>query len=147
MSFPSSTADMSDEMKRQLLQIAHLRLHPSLTNPNYLVLQSRRKILAKWFSELPKKHLDVLVVGGRYQPYRPLLRERSTRYLAIDPVQTALVDIIGNGEQLPFARETFDVVIATEVFQYFSEPSRAALEANRVLKPGGFLFLSVPAFA
>jgi hypothetical protein len=30
--------------REHLLKVAEARLHPSLANPNYLVLQSRRKI-------------------------------------------------------------------------------------------------------
>jgi SAM-dependent methyltransferase len=86
-------------------------------------------------------------VGGRYQPYRPLFKERINRYIALDVLQTELVDVVGTGESLPFAPETFDVVIATQFFEYFRDPPRAAQETHSVLKSGGILLISVAAVA
>ena len=39
---------------------------------------------------------------------------------------------------------TFDVVFATQVFEHLPHPWRAASEIARILRPGGFLFFSVP---
>lgn len=133
------------EDKRELLKIADGRLHPSITNPAYLVLRRRRQILDAWLRGITGDRLTVLDIGGRYQPYRPLLESRLQRYVALDVVRTELVDVVGNGEQLPFKTETFDLVIATGVFEYFAEPRVAATEMHRVLKPGGHLLLTVGA--
>lgn len=129
----------------ELLKIANGRLHPSITNPNYLVLRRRRQILAKWMESIPRQRLVVLDIGGRYQPYRPLLQNRIQRYFALDVLSTPLVDAIGTGEQLPFKGDTFDLVLATGVFEYFPEPRVAAAEIHRILKPGGCLMMSVAA--
>jgi len=127
----------------ELLKPAHDRLYPSLTNPAYLVQRRRRQILGRWIEELPASQLTVLDIGGRYQPYRPLLRDRARRYVALDVLSTQLVDVVGRGQELPFKSDTFDLVIATGVFEYFPEPRVAAAEIHRVLKPGGRLMLSV----
>ena len=129
----------------ELLKIADGRLHPSITNPNYLVLRRRRMIFANWMESIPGQQLVVLDIGGRYQPYRPLLENRIQRYFALDVLSTRFVDVIGTGEQLPFKSGTFDVVIATGVFEYFPEPRVAAAEIHRILKPGGHLLMSVAA--
>ncbi|HEX3741613.1 MAG TPA: class I SAM-dependent methyltransferase [Terriglobales bacterium] len=129
--------------REELLKIAHQRLYPSLANPNYLVLRSRRRILAQWMDQLPARRLDVLDLGGRYQPYRPLLGDRAGRYVALDILGSALVDVVGTGQQLPFRSSTFDLVIATSVFEYFPEPRIPAEEVLRVLKPGGHFIISV----
>jgi SAM-dependent methyltransferase len=135
---------MRDSHSRQeLLKIAHQRLFPSLTNPSYLVLRSRRKILTQWISQLPSKPLDILDLGGRYQPYRPLLTDRIGRYIALDIMGSALVNIVGKGQQLPFRAGSFDLVIATSVFEYFPEPRVSAEEVLRILRPGGHLIVSV----
>jgi SAM-dependent methyltransferase len=137
---------MKDKQSRaELLKIANGRLHPSITNPNYLVLRRRRLILAKWMEGIPGQRLVVLDIGGRYQPYRPLLENRIQRYFAMDVLSTPLVDAIGRGEQLPFTADTFDLVLATGVFEYFPEPRVAAAEIHRILKPGGYLLMSVAA--
>lgn len=131
----------------ELRAIAWRRLHPSLTDPNYIVLRSRRRIFGRWFQRLGPDPLAVLDIGGRYQPYRPLLESRVRQYVAIDLIPTALVNIIADGERLPFPANSFDLVIASEVFQYFARPDLAAGEIRRVLRSGGVLCMSVPSFA
>jgi SAM-dependent methyltransferase len=42
-----------------------------------------------------------------------------------------------DGEHLPFANDTFDLVYAHGVVQYTTNPQRLADECRRVLKPGG----------
>ena len=44
---------------------------------------------------------------------------------------------VADGEALPFADGTFDVVYAHGVLQYTADPSRMVNECRRVLKPGG----------
>ncbi|MGC2326208.1 MAG: class I SAM-dependent methyltransferase [Candidatus Sulfotelmatobacter sp.] len=127
----------------ELLKIADARLYPSLTNPSYLVQRGRRRILGKWLESIPGDRLTVLDIGGRYQPYRPLIQHRLQRYVALDILSTPLVDVLGKGEQLPFKSDTFDLVLATGVFEYFPEPRVVAAQIHRVLKPGGHLMLSV----
>jgi len=51
--------------------------------------------------------------------------------------------VVANGQALPFGPETFDVVIATQVFEYFSDPHEAAKQIHQVLKPGGVLLASL----
>jgi SAM-dependent methyltransferase len=121
------------------------RLHPSLTNPSWLVLRRRREIFRKWLARVDGHDLDVLDVGGRIQPYRPLLEGRVRRYVAVDLRQTPLVNVVGRGEQLPLAGARFDLVICSQVLEYIPEPAAVIAEIYRVLKPGGFLLLSVPA--
>jgi SAM-dependent methyltransferase len=135
---------MQDTHSREELQkIANARLYPSLTNPSYLVQRRRRQILTGWINRIPGNQLAVLDIGGRYQPYRPLLENRIGRYVALDVLSTVLVDVVGKGQQLPFKSDTFDLVIATGVFEYFPEPRVAAEEVHRVLKAGGHFMMSV----
>jgi SAM-dependent methyltransferase len=133
------------QTKEELVRIGNERLFPSITNPHYLVLRRRAQIIRKWIKQLPDQDQNVLDIGGRYQPYRPLIQSRAKQYVALDVLSTPLVDVVGRGEQLPFSSETFDLVIATGVFEYFPEPRKAAEQIHDVLKPGGVLFLSVGA--
>lgn len=134
-----------DHGKARAAQEGQQRLYPSITNPNWLVLRSRRKIFEKWVRQLPSSKLNVLDVGGRIQPYRPLLAGRVAEYVAVDPLRTALVDVVGRVEHLPFRSDHFDLVLCTQVLQYVPEPAEAIREIARVTKPGGFFLLSVPA--
>lgn len=121
---------------------AHDRLYPSLFSPSYLPLHSRRLIFAAWAHQYRDRRLRVLDVGGRYQPYRPLFENSIDRYIAVDLIKTEFVDVVSNAEQLPFAPASFDLVLATQVFEYFRKPYDAALGVYNVLKPGGVLMAS-----
>lgn len=132
------------ESLEHVRRLARERLYPRLTSPNWLILRARRKLFAKWFETIPGAGLQVLDVGGRLQPYRPLLRDRCAGYLAVDLRRTPLVNVVGRAEELPFGDARFDIVICTQVLEYVPDPRRAVREMYRVLKPGGFAVLSVP---
>jgi SAM-dependent methyltransferase len=129
---------------KEVMQQSRERLFPSLTNPNWLVLRERRRIFDRWLAQLPSSELDVLDVGGRLQPYRPLIGNRVRRYVAVDLKLTPLVNVLARGEQLPLASARFDLVICTQMLEYVPQPSLVFGEIHRVLKPGGSLLLSVP---
>ncbi len=129
------------------LELSRRILFPKLGDPDYLVQRARREIIAGWCGQLPlaREALYVLDVGGRLQPYRPLLEGREALYVAIDPVFEGLLDVAGVGEQLPFRDGSFDLVICTQVLNYVKSPSQVIAEIRRALKPGGLLYLTVPA--
>lgn len=123
------------------------RLHPSVRNPSWLVLRKRREIFRRWIERVEGRELRVLDVGGRIQPYRPLLEGRVRSYVAVDVRPTPLVDVVGRGEQIPLANERFDLAICTQVLEYVGDPAELIGEIRRVLKPGGWLLLSAPSVA
>ncbi len=52
--------------------------------------------------------------------------------------------IRGSAYEIPFADESFDCVIASEVLEHLFEDGHALREIKRVLRPGGMLAVSVP---
>ncbi|MCP4436356.1 MAG: class I SAM-dependent methyltransferase [Actinomycetia bacterium] len=54
--------------------------------------------------------------------------------------------INGDALRLPFADDTFDHVICSEVFEHIPSDTDAMSELQRVLKPGGTLAATVPAW-
>jgi len=122
------------------------RFYPSLRNSSFLVLSKRRQIFARWLSSVPGSSLRVLDVGGRIQPYRPLLADRLRQYVAVDLAESPLVNVRANARELPFPENLFDLVFCTQVFEYLPEPAEAVREIHRVLKPGGTALLSFAAF-
>jgi SAM-dependent methyltransferase len=52
----------------------------------------------------------------------------------------------GDAQQLPFADNSFERIVASEVMEHVPSDSIAMSEMARVLKPGGVLAVTVPAF-
>lgn len=63
---------------------------------------------------------------------------------AVGPVMGAVVQ--GDGARLPFGDAAFDRVIASEVLEHVPDDQAACAELARVLKPGGRLAVTVPAW-
>lgn len=53
---------------------------------------------------------------------------------------------VGDALCLPFAADTFDVVVCSEVLEHITDYESALREIDRVLKPGGVFVASVPTF-
>lgn len=100
--------------------------------------------------ELPSYRGVVLDVGSGAQPYRPLLSPEAT-YVAIDAalaVSEFGYQIPGTtyfeGETWPVESTSVDVVLCTETLEHVLDPSRFLEEAQRCLRPGGVLLVTVP---
>lgn len=52
----------------------------------------------------------------------------------------------GDLASLPFASESFDVVTSLDVIEHVQDDRRAVAEISRVLRPGGVMVATVPAF-
>jgi len=66
----------------------------------------------------------------------------SESMLAMGARRGAPVEYVeGDAIALPFADETFDAAIATQVYEYVADMPAALSEARRVLKPGGRLLI------
>jgi len=72
---------------------------------------------------------------------------RSTYYpnvVNFDVVGYKTTDVIGIGESMPFRDCSFDAVISVAVLEHVRNPFEAAQEIERVLKPGGEVYIAVP---
>lgn len=89
-----------------------------------------------------RRVLDLGCGKGRFA--RPLAEAGAVVY-GIDLSHAMLADAAGVGRvrgsarRLPFAAETFDAVIAVEVFEHLAAIDDVLAEARRVLRPGGIL--------
>jgi len=91
----------------------------------------------------------VLDVGCGHQPYRALLLaypSAATDYIGLDFEDNLYQppDIAWDGKRIPCRDASVDSVLFTEVLEHCPEPELVLREIARVLKPGGFLFLTVP---
>lgn len=60
------------------------------------------------------------------------------------PATASAKVVVGDALSLPYADETFDCVIASEILEHVPEDDAAVAELIRVLKVGGTLVVSVP---
>ena len=56
------------------------------------------------------------------------------------------VFVQGDGTALPFAPESFDLVLSHSVIEHVDSAERYLAECHRVLRPGGVLFLQTPPY-
>lgn len=95
-----------------------------------------------------------LDVGCGEQPYRQLVTNAPSnvdRYIGLDlPVAIepaygrARPDLTWDGITIPLENASVDSAMATEVLEHCPDPGRVLSEINRVLRPGGSFFLTVP---
>jgi len=96
----------------------------------------------------------LMLIWDKYQSegFRPQLAGtdislHQVSYMTQRMVKEGILDAVathGNGEYLPFADNSFDLITCSEVIEHVRNPGRALAEMRRVLKPTGTLLLSTP---
>jgi SAM-dependent methyltransferase len=66
------------------------------------------------------------------------------RLVNVDLSRTPAVAVVGDTLALPFARDSFALVVSQETVEHVPDPFRAVREMARVLAPGGTLYLQAP---
>lgn len=110
-----------------------------------------RKSLFEAVKELkPLVHGDILDLACGIMPYKDfLMNDNVIKYIGVDlePTEyhnTVIPDYYWDGITIPLASESVDFVLATEFLEHYFDTSSILKEINRVLKPGGVLFFTVP---
>jgi SAM-dependent methyltransferase len=68
----------------------------------------------------------------------------TTEVIRMDVNHGDYVDVVGSADNIPFADNTFDSVLCTQVFEHLKDPFKSAKEIYRVLKIDGKLLMTVP---
>ncbi|MBI4645749.1 MAG: class I SAM-dependent methyltransferase [Bacteroidia bacterium] len=80
-------------------------------------------------------------------PEQPFLRRfkslKNLEYITAD-LESPIADVKLNIKQIPFADNTFDVIICNHVLEHIDNELQALNELYRVLKKGGWAILQVP---
>lgn len=81
------------------------------------------------------------------------LRDHAGSYVGVDVSEMAVqaaraqgldASVISDGDPLPFADGSFDLIVCVEVLEHLFDPAAAASEMARVLGAGGTLLATVP---
>lgn len=98
---------------------------------------------------LPEFHGRILDVGCGNSPFQHLLPKNSI-YTGLDIDKSDHFSyknsniVTYNGDLIPFADETFDGIICTEVLEHIFEQQSFVKEIHRVMKPNGSAFITIP---
>jgi SAM-dependent methyltransferase len=130
------------------------------TDPTFLAPRKRHPVYLERRSILEalgrlRRHVQpgrILDVGCGTKPYANLLAPPGSLYWGVDyPVTMAQshqsatrADVWADCQRLPFASESLDTVITTQVLEHVPHPPAFMAELARVLRPGGSLILSAP---
>lgn len=115
----------------------------------YLALQIKHRTKSR------PKVLNVGIGGGQFEELAIKLR---LDVYSLDPDRKAIARLekrpemegraqVGNLQSIPFAQETFDALVVSEVLEHLSDEAleKALGEIHRVLLHGGFIIGTVPA--
>ena len=104
------------------------------------------KVINSIYSDLSNIHIHESSPAARGASLT--LRKKCSNYLSShywkDPNYTREPHLNINLEEQNFSDELFDLVITQDVFEHLPNPTAAALEIHRTLKPGGFFIQTVP---
>ena len=109
----------------------------------------------------PKARGVMLDVGVGERPYAADFAPHVSRYFGLEyppvvfgnlnpdlwdyiHVVHGIIDIFGDGHELPVRDASCDTILSLEVLEHVPEPDRCVAEMARVLKPGGRVLMTVP---
>ena len=147
---PMPVADVYQRFTDQMYGRARALIAPEVRNSQYAYAERLREVLAgsgRW--------LDI----GCGHDFLPAWMAPADRRLPVDGWSVAGLDmdpqaiarhpslrhrVIGNGERMPFADGSFDLITANMVVEHVADPAQLFGEIGRVLAPGGRVIVHTP---
>lgn len=127
-------------------------MSPELKKDNLDRYYIRTVILEKINLYLKEFNGSLLDIGCGKMPYREHILNNSSinKYIGLDIEQainydeSVNADYTWDGIKMPFEDNSFESSFGTEVLEHCPYPKITLDEVNRVLKPGGIFFFTVP---
>ncbi|NNF09166.1 MAG: methyltransferase domain-containing protein [Acidimicrobiia bacterium] len=126
----------------EVARIRRERARPRIWDHHYLHLNGLRREIAAALLETRGVAGPALDLYCGTQPYRSLLGERRTWGIDID-LHYASADVIGD-QPLPFADESFAVVLCSQALYYRDDDHAVVAELRRTLLGDGLAVVTVP---
>lgn len=100
-------------------------------------------------SQAKKAHGILLDIGCGSKPYEPVFMPYVDKYIGLEYSTDSgyrgnRADIAADAGDLPFADESCDTILCTEVLEHVTNPEKVIAEFARVLKPGGIVITTAP---
>ena len=85
------------------------------------------------------KHVTAIDIAERY-------RDEAVAYAKRLGLESKFSYSVANAAEMPFANESFDVVIMNDAMEHVNPPEKVISEVRRVLKAGGRLYINFPPY-
>ncbi len=119
---------------------AQRRLHPRMTDADWLVLRGMRPVIEKFAAQVAKSGEVAIDFGCGSQPYRSIFDSHGMIYRGAD---------FGNGDivieesgRVDIADSNANLVLSFQVLEHVRDVSQYLGEARRILRDNGWLILS-----
>jgi SAM-dependent methyltransferase len=141
------TCPVCDHSYRIFLPYGRINTRPNALCPHCLSLERHRLIYLylKERTDFFTKEKSVLHIAPEACFIDRFEKAHGSRYITAD-IESPLAKVKMDIHAIPFAENTFDVVLCNHVLEHVRDDIHAMGEIHRVLKPGGFAILQVPLF-
>ncbi|KYC36857.1 ubiquinone/menaquinone biosynthesis protein [Scytonema hofmannii PCC 7110] len=135
------------------ISILVLGSHPNNTifSFNYHNVYHINKFLLQCKEKINSPGHILVDIGSGRSPYYLIFSDIVSKYIAVDSSESlpknesrAIEQIPGIAETVPLTDAIADIVLCNQVLEHVNDPSKAANEMYRILKPGGKCIGSVP---
>ena len=131
--------------RRIMADMTRMRSQPRLFDYCYWTTKNNLVVFKRLLE--CTKHLrnsTVIDLGCGNKPFRDLF-PIETNYIGIDFFTESAADILHDFRRgIPIAGSSADVVILSEALEHLPNPFLILAEVDRILRPGGHLFISTP---
>lgn len=136
---------------KYFLQLAHLRVAEWFLAAPYKKCRKNNEPIHGVFKSFLESvnalpHAKVLEIGSRdvSGSIRKGCFSNGDGYTGFDFHAGKNVDVVGDAHMLShyFENDSFDAIFSFSVFEHLAMPWKVVIEMNRVLKPGGLLFIA-----
>lgn len=137
----------------ELYRLARKRLDSEADYKNFQRFQGALifEYLAKF--QVTVRDQVVLDLGSGIGGYSSLMREKEAVVISLDlvmPTSRSLglreLRVVGDALRIPILDTSIDFVFCASLIEHVSDPSLLLREIERVLKPGGYCYLSFPPY-